>query len=209
MSTGIEPITIKLPTFITALVVLIGAAGAVLKYFDFKLVPANSVEYKTDINEKYLLRKDVETNYITRSTISSDYLKKDEIERNYVPRSQIDGKYVTLEKYNDLQKKYIEINKTINEIPSPFKPITQELTREIPWQDEQLGIRISIDYFSEFESNYTVRLKLKLPDSESSIATMKSADKSLPVWKFRKHNRTFQLAITKLHPTTLTITEIN
>lgn len=202
------PTAVTWPVIIVALITLSGAVAGVVKFFDLKIAPADSFMGQDERRKSYVSRTEVENAYIPLTTLSADYLSKGDVEKNYVPVDKVNSLYVPRAQYEQVQKQLADLTSKVSAIPTPFKPLTKQLTPTDIWTDERLGVSIRMDGHFGDASGYEVYFYLATPDSTVHRETINSR-KPLPMWTFRKNNREFKLSVLKVMPTTVVITEID
>ncbi|MCF5173026.1 hypothetical protein ABVN18_16705 [Pseudomonas canadensis] len=196
------------PVIIGATIAIWGGCTLAASFFGLRFGSADSFIPPQELREKYISRVELAESYLALSKLSTDYLSKSDVEKNYVHADKINSLYVPKAEHQQLQKRLDDLIEQVSAVPTPFKPLTKEMTERGVWNDERLGVSIRMAGFFGFASAYEVRFLLTLPDSAEHIEVI-TAPGPLPFWTFRKHNREFKLSVVKGIPTTFVIKEIS
>ncbi|UXV22308.1 hypothetical protein N4P55_13405 [Pseudomonas fluorescens] len=190
-----------------ATITLSGMAGAAALFFGLKFGAADYFIAPEELRNNYIRRTELSESYLSLAKVSSDYLNKSDIEKNYVSVDKVNSLYVPKAEYQQLQKQLASLVEKVSAIPTPFRPLTIEMTKGGNWTDERLGVSIRMAGYSLGPIYSEVDFFLTLPDSAEHKETLDSRE-SLPGWTFRKNNREFRVSVLKIMPTTFVIKEI-
>jgi hypothetical protein len=197
---------------------ILGFGGAVLMmlgiitgfqfFSNFKIVDTQAYVSMREIEEKYYSKAFVATRYLDKVDVSEGYIKKSELEKNYVSLDRVKSDFVSVEQFEAQQKERRALMEVIGGIPLPFKPIVKMLSSNGQWNNEQLGLSISVKRVSPVGSEHYAEFLLALPDSPLHAEGFYSSEIARSKWTFRKNGRDFELKIDKFYPLTFSVKEV-
>ncbi|QIB07564.1 hypothetical protein GZ982_23465 [Pseudomonas fluorescens] len=189
---------------------LIIAIVSGLQFFsNFKIVDTQAYVSMHEIEEKYYSKEFVGAHYLGRVEVSESYIKKSEIDKNYISLSKVRSDFVSIEQFEAQQKENRALLEVLNGIQSPFKPIVKMLSSNGQWNNEQLGLSISVRRVSLLsDGTVYANFLLALPDSPLHEESFYSSDISRCKWTFRKNGRDFELKLDKFDPLTFSVKEV-
>ncbi|AZE79606.1 hypothetical protein [Pseudomonas synxantha] len=182
-----------------------------LQFFsNFKIVDTQAYVSMHEIEEKYYSKEFISSHYLGKIEVLENYIKKSEIEKNYISLDKVRSDFVSIEQFEAQQKDKRALLEVLNGIQSPFKPIVKMLSGNGQWNNEQLGLNISVRRITSSGdgSSMHANFLLALPDSPLHEESFYSSEISRCKWTFRKNGRDFELKIDKFDPLTFSVKEI-
>ena len=198
--------------FGSAIALTVGVLGFIQNFSNIRFVDVQSYFSMREVEDKYYLKSFVESHYLDKVVVVNDYIKKDELKEKlvgYVSLEKVNSDFVSKVSYEGLQLKYQELASRLDAIPSPLKLRRKMLSASGEWNDQQLGVSVSVKkHIIYSEGTYQAIVFLSLPDSPLHQEVLYSDALDRCKWTFRKDNRDFELKVEGFNPLIFAVREI-
>lgn len=207
-----SPYQVYVAGFGSAIALTLGVLGFIQNFSNIRFVDVQSYISMREIQDKYYPKSFVESHYLDKVMVADNYIKKDELKEKlagFLSVEKVNNDYVPKTVYEKLLIDNEEMTNRLNNIPSPFRSVTKTLSRTGEWNDEQLGVSISVRSYIPFSDGVDrAVILLSLPDSPPHQEFLYSNAIDRCKWTFRKDNREFELRLDKFNPLVFKVGEV-